>query len=50
MSQEYRSDDWNEYRMSFKDPHQILEPLEKEIAVVDGALNLLQERSYLPRP
>ena len=48
MSREYRSDDFNEYRMSFQDPHRVLEPLEKEIAVVDGALNLLQELGILP--
>ena len=48
MSREYRSDDWNEYRMSYKEPHLSLEPLEKEIAVVDGALKLLHELEILP--
>ena len=48
MSREYRSDDWNDYRMSYKEPHLALEPLEKEIAVVDEALNLLQELGILP--
>lgn len=48
MSQEYRTDDWNEYRMSYKEPHKVLEPLEKEIAVVDGALNMMKELGILP--
>ncbi len=48
MSREYRSDDWNEYRMSYQEPHRSLEPLEKEIAVVDGALKLLHELGILP--
>jgi predicted O-methyltransferase YrrM len=43
MIQTYRSDDWNNYRMKFNEPHLVLEPLEKEIAVVDGALNMLHE-------
>ncbi|MFC1714571.1 O-methyltransferase [Candidatus Poribacteria bacterium] len=48
MSREYRSDDWNEYRMSYQEPHKSLEPLEKEIAVVDGALKLFHELGILP--
>ena len=48
MSREYRSDDWNEYRMSYQEPHLSLEPLEKEIAVVGGALKLLHELGILP--
>lgn len=42
MSREYRSDDWNEYRMDYIKPHLALEPLDKEIAVVDDVLNLFK--------
>ena len=48
MIQTYRSDDWNDYRMKYNEPHLVLEPLEKEIAVVDGALKVLQEVGALP--
>lgn len=48
MGRTYRSDDWNDYRMTYNEPHLVLEPLEKEIAVVDGALNVLQEVGVLP--
>ena len=41
MNLEYRSDDWDTYPMVTKEPHRELEPLEKEIAVVDDALDLL---------
>jgi predicted O-methyltransferase YrrM len=48
MIQTYRSDDWNDYRMKYNEPHLVLEPLEKEIAVVGGALDMLQEVGVLP--
>lgn len=48
MSREYRSDDWESYRMVYKDPHRSIEPLEKEIAVVDEVLNLFLEEGILP--
>ena len=48
MARTYRSDDWNSYRMVYGDPHRDLEPLEKEIAVVDGALDVLHEAGILP--
>jgi predicted O-methyltransferase YrrM len=34
--------------MAYSDPHREVEPIEKEIAVVDGALNVLQEMGILP--
>jgi len=34
--------------MVYGDPHRALEPLEKEIAVVDGALDVLHEAGILP--
>lgn len=48
MSQEYRTDDWNDYKMSYGEPHLEIEPLEDEIAVVDGALSLMRELGILP--
>ena len=48
MNRTYRSDDWNTYRMDYKDPHRVLEPLETEISVVDDALNVLHEVGILP--
>lgn len=48
MIREYRSDDLDTYRMSTRDPHRELEPLEKEIAVVDGALKVLHQAGIIP--
>jgi predicted O-methyltransferase YrrM len=44
----YRSGDWDRYRMDMRDPHRALEPLEREIAVVDEALQTLQRAGVLP--
>ncbi|MBN1344404.1 MAG: hypothetical protein JXQ73_17075 [Phycisphaerae bacterium] len=44
----YRTDDWDRLRMNYGDPHRQLEPPECEIAVVDGALAVLQEACILP--
>jgi len=48
MSQEYRTDDWNDYKMSYGEPHLEIEPLEDEIAIIDGALSLMRELGILP--
>lgn len=48
MIQEYRTDDWSDYKMSYQEPFLALEPLEEEIAVVDGALKLFKELGILP--
>lgn len=45
---EYRSDDWQTYRMDYRDPHRPLEPLEREITVVEAALRRLHEVGILP--
>jgi len=34
--------------MTYNEPHRVLEPLSKEIAVVDAALNVLHEAGVLP--
>jgi len=44
----YQSDDWQDYRMDYGNPHRALEALTKEIAVVDEALKSLQEAGVLP--
>lgn len=48
MTREYRSDDWDQYRMDYRDPHQVLEPLEREIEIVGEALSALCEVGILP--
>ena len=48
MAREFRTDDWNEYRMVYSEPHREIEPLDREIAVVDGALRVLEEEGVLP--
>ncbi|HOX38966.1 MAG TPA: hypothetical protein PL033_13330 [Candidatus Brocadiia bacterium] len=48
MIDTFRSDDWNEYRMEYGNPHKLLEPIEREIAVVDGALKALVKAGIIP--
>lgn len=48
MFTEYRSDDWQHYRMDYHRPHQPLEPLQRESEVVDEALNVLKNAGILP--
>jgi len=44
----YRSDDCDQYRMDYNDPHRVLEPIENEIAVVDEALDVLCNSRIIP--
>ena len=48
MVRTYRSSDWDGYRMDYSRPHLPLEPLEREIAVVDEALRALCDAGILP--
>jgi predicted O-methyltransferase YrrM len=48
MADVYRSDDWDGYRMEYARPHRVLEPLEREAAVVDAALAALHAAGALP--
>ena len=48
MNREYRSPDFDTYHMSYDEPHRELEPLEREIAVVDEALEVLRAAGILP--
>ena len=47
MAREYRSEDWDRYEMSYREPHRELEPPAKEIAVVDEALEALREAGVI---
>lgn len=48
MTRTYRAEDWDCYRMDYRDPHRTLEPAEREIAVVDEALAALRSAGILP--
>lgn len=48
MNRIYRSEDWNTYKMAYREHNRRIEPLEKEIAVVDEALKTLHEVGILP--
>jgi len=47
MPSEYRSGDLDRYRMAYDDPHRRIEPLEKEIEIVDEALAVLVQSGVL---
>jgi len=47
MARAYEADGWRGHEMSFGDPHRTLEPLEREVAAVDGALACLVEEGVL---
>jgi predicted O-methyltransferase YrrM len=48
MALEYRSDDWDRYKMDYGNPHLELEPPEREIEIVDGVLEMLVGVGALP--
>ena len=48
MPLEYRTKDWNTYRMDYHAPFKELGPLKDEIAVVDGALRAMKKAGGLP--
>lgn len=45
---EYRSPDWDRYVMDYRHPFKQLEPLEREVQIVDQALETLQRAGILP--
>ena len=48
MQYTFRSPDWDTYRMDYKQPFAVLEPIESEIAVVGSVLAQLVEIGMLP--
>lgn len=48
MVLEYRSPDWDRYVMNYREPFKQLEPLEREIQIVDEALVTLKRAGILP--
>jgi predicted O-methyltransferase YrrM len=48
MPLEFRAPDWDTYKMDMHKPHESLEALEAEIAIVDEALAFLQTHGLLP--
>ena len=48
MIREYRSHDWNDYKMVYAEPHRELEPLEDEITIVGDVLEVLLEVGIIP--
>jgi predicted O-methyltransferase YrrM len=48
MTHEFRTDDWDSYRMDYDHPHERLEPLDSETAVVDDALGELVDAGIIP--
>ena len=48
MAAEYRCDDWDRYRMDYRQPHRELKPPPRERAVVDEALEALRGAGVLP--
>lgn len=47
MATQYVSADWQEYQMDYHHPHEAIEPIEREIAEVDGAIDALQAAGVL---
>jgi len=46
-AEKYASDDWDRYKMVYREPHKVLEPMDKEIAVVGQALDALRTAGVL---
>lgn len=47
METRYEAPDWREYRMDYHKPHLAVEPLEREVEVVAGALETLYQHDIL---
>ena len=48
MAYVYEADCVSQYKMNYRDPHRQIEPIEREIEVVGGALSVLVEAGILP--
>ena len=47
MALEHRAEDWDRYKMDYNKPHEPLEPLSREAAVVDAALQALLDAGVI---
>ena len=48
MTLTFQADDWEAYRMNYREPHLAVEPAEREVAVVGECLAMLCEAGVLP--
>ena len=48
MSLTHEAADWQDYKIDYHNPHEPVEPLGQEIAVVDSALNALRDAGVIP--
>ena len=48
MAITYRTDDWQTYRVDTRNPHRELEPLDREVTAVAGALECLRQAGIVP--
>ncbi len=48
MALTFEAPDWNDYHMDYQHPHEAVEPIEREIAIVDDALAALKDAGILP--
>ena len=48
MARTFQTGDSGTYRMDYDHPHAVLEPMEREVAVVDEALAVLRDEGVLP--
>jgi len=48
-AREFKARDWQTYKMNLQKPHEILEPLDREVAVVGDALAVLKDAGILAR-
>jgi predicted O-methyltransferase YrrM len=48
VHREFRAPEWDTLRMDYQNPFLELEPLEREIAIVDDALNVMKEVGAIP--
>jgi len=48
VAEVFQAEDWNDYRMDYGKPHREIEPLAREIEVVDAALGALRKAGVLP--
>jgi len=47
MNRTFQAKDWNQYRMEYGRPHEVLEPLSNELQVVKSALETLRDANIL---